>query len=297
MEFKLTDFVELVAGMKLYKYLSPGRIDVLTHCHIRYTQPGAFNDPFEAKPYISKIAEDEEAERTVGKILPEEIEKSYNKLPLEVKRVFSYKTILDLASQYRESFRGEIGGILAPFAPMLRRMLDERFNELLGIFSLTEKPDNLLMWSHYATSHEGFVLGFESTHEYFDQRKTPKDEFRHLRKVEYRLNRPNAPLTTLRGVDVFLVKSQAWEYEQEWRIMRPLVEASEIISADRFPIHLFEYPPSAVVEIILGARIHEADRTEILNIVKHNKHFSHVEVFQALPNDMKFKIEIVKCRV
>lgn len=39
--------------MILYKYLTPDRIDVLQNCMVRYTQPGAFNDPFEVKPYIS----------------------------------------------------------------------------------------------------------------------------------------------------------------------------------------------------------------------------------------------------
>lgn len=30
-----------------------------------------------------------------------------------------------------------------------------------GIYSLTSKSDNLLMWSHYADSHKGFCVGFD----------------------------------------------------------------------------------------------------------------------------------------
>ncbi|WP_186451217.1 hypothetical protein [Sporomusa sp. KB1] len=39
----------------MHKYLAPDRIDVLRNCMVRYTQPEAFNDLFEDKPYIAKI--------------------------------------------------------------------------------------------------------------------------------------------------------------------------------------------------------------------------------------------------
>lgn len=34
----------------------------------------------------------------------------------------------------------------------------DRMNDLIGLLCLTEKPDNLLMWAHYADSHAGFVV-------------------------------------------------------------------------------------------------------------------------------------------
>lgn len=279
--------------MKLYKYLSPNRIGVLTGCRIRYTQPGAFNDPFEAKPHITTIAESDEAERRVDEILLEETQNMYDKLPAEAKSRVPYDVVKDLAIQRRESLRGDFGRMVKDATPLLRRIIDEKFNELIGILTLSEKPDNILMWSHYAASHEGFVLGFDSANEYFDQRMSSSDEFRHLRKVEYRPQRPNAPLTALDGVDVFLVKSKEWEYEQEWRIMRPFTDTVETISAEPFPIHLFEYPPSALVEVILGARMREPHRAALLDAIR-KKHFAHVEILQALPDDKEFKIVLKK---
>ena len=38
--------------MVLYKYLTPARLDVLEGRRIRFTQPAAFNDPFEFRPCI-----------------------------------------------------------------------------------------------------------------------------------------------------------------------------------------------------------------------------------------------------
>mgnify|MGYP005999854177 CR=1 FL=1 len=45
--------------MKLFKYLQPARIDVLKNKSIRFSQPSAFNDPFEFKPVISTVASPE----------------------------------------------------------------------------------------------------------------------------------------------------------------------------------------------------------------------------------------------
>jgi hypothetical protein len=46
--------------MALYKYLIPARLDVLERRRIRFTQPAAFNDPFEFKPYIESAASQEQ---------------------------------------------------------------------------------------------------------------------------------------------------------------------------------------------------------------------------------------------
>lgn len=280
--------------MKLFKYLSSQRIDLLTNCRIRYTQPGAFNDPFEVKPHIENITDDNSAEQKVDEILSEVVRKTYERFPKETRASIPFDVILGIATQYRESRRGQFGSILSQFTPMLRQLMNEKFNELLGILSLTEKPDNLLMWSHYAESHTGFVIGFDSAHKYFDERKSPKDEFRHLRKVEYREARTSAPLTAMDGIDVFLVKSRDWEYEQEWRIMRPLEDAVETIDRELFPICLFEFPPDAMTDVILGSRMLDAHRIVIKQILRDIQEFSHVKIFNAVPDEREFVLKLTK---
>lgn len=280
--------------MKLYKYLGPKRLDVLMNRRIRYTQPGAFNDPFEVKPYLSNITDNDRAECCVDQILPEETKKAYEQLPNEIRTLVSYETVFKLAMQKRESLGGQFGEMLSQFTPMLRQLMEEKFNQLLGILSLTEKPDNLLMWSHYAASHEGFVIGFDSDHEYFEQQKQTSNELSRLRKVEYRELRPNAPLTALDFIDFFLVKSTEWEYEQEWRIMRPLPEATETITADPFPICLFAFPPNSLVEVIFGCRMHPTRKSAIRDVLKSSPKFAHVEILNALPHEREFKLILEK---
>ena len=42
--------------MIFYKYLPPERIDIFQNRLIRFTQPNALNDPFEAKPHFHAFA-------------------------------------------------------------------------------------------------------------------------------------------------------------------------------------------------------------------------------------------------
>jgi hypothetical protein len=42
-------------GMRLYKYVSPERTDVLENGLVRFTQPTSFNDPFETFPYLQSL--------------------------------------------------------------------------------------------------------------------------------------------------------------------------------------------------------------------------------------------------
>ena len=45
--------------MVFYKYVSVERIDILQNRLIRFTQPNAMNDPFEAKPHFYKLGAEE----------------------------------------------------------------------------------------------------------------------------------------------------------------------------------------------------------------------------------------------
>lgn len=59
----------------------------------------------------------------------------------------------------------------------------------IGMLCLTEKEDNLLMWSHYAQNHEGFVIGFDTDHEFFSKTENGTG----LWKVKYSFQRPALP--------------------------------------------------------------------------------------------------------
>jgi hypothetical protein len=90
--------------------------------------------------------------------------------------------------------------------------------------SLSETNDNILLWSHYAASHTGFVLAIE-----FDENDN------HIQKVTYQDVLPdfdNDWYLSLKDEDEensasvsyllkdFAIKSTNWAYEAEWRVSR-----------------------------------------------------------------------------
>ncbi|MCE8001851.1 DUF2971 domain-containing protein [Billgrantia ethanolica] len=277
--------------MILYKYLPPARMDVLENLKIRYSQPGAFNDPFEVKPYISHISDDEQIERGIDQVLDDEVRKLYEKLPSQVRSAFFLEQVVGLVKQRRESLRGQFGGLVNSFTPRLREIMEEKFNELLGILSLSENPTSLLMWSHYSQNHEGFLIGFDVAHSHFNEKRSEKDEFGYVRKVEYRQKRPNAALTAMDAVEVFLVKAAEWAYEHEWRVLRPLPNASQIIEAEGLPVCLFSFPPECVAEITIGARASSKDYNMLLSLVSNLASERSIRIYKAKLSEMEFKVE------
>jgi hypothetical protein len=55
--------------MILFKYTPPSSIDVLQEELIRFTQPLAFNDPFDSHPYVSDRGK---AQETWERLSPDE---------------------------------------------------------------------------------------------------------------------------------------------------------------------------------------------------------------------------------
>jgi hypothetical protein len=52
--------------MSLYKYVPPERLDVLRNLRIRFTQPGAQNDPFEFRPLVRRFRRSEVARQLLS---------------------------------------------------------------------------------------------------------------------------------------------------------------------------------------------------------------------------------------
>lgn len=278
----------------LYKYLSPDRIDVLTSGLIRYSPLGSFNDPFEGLPEITSIATESWARASFLEMLPQEIRVLYNQLPIETQALVPFGSWQQIITEQMKRKEAELFQALHATTPQVSSIITQKINELIGALCLSETPDNLLMWSHYAESHSGFVLAFDSKHTYFHEEKSPEDEFRHLRQVSYREARPSATLAELDGVDVFLVKSNHWSYEREWRIFRALSEASVVLPGEPFPTHLFQYPQNALKAVILGARTSSATVEAITSAIRGSNSLNHVRLKRATLDSSQFILRIGK---
>ncbi len=259
--------------MKLYKYFSKARVAFLQDRLVRFTPPAGFNDPFELSPVVD----------------------SAFKKPKQTRKAatgFS-STIQQLQSTlYRQ------GKVLADNLVNSRALVQSLTSDKFGVLSLSKRRDSLLMWAHYASQHEGFIVEFESTHPWFSRKEFVPGygNVGFLRKVKYSPERPKilAKGTAQFGFskggqpeDIFFAKSRQWAYENEWRIVMLLERATKIIEG---ATHLFEVPSAAISAVILGARIAPSDQEKIVGHLS-NPQLTHVSLIRASLNPRRFILD------
>jgi Protein of unknown function (DUF2971) len=276
--------------MILYKYLQPARIDVLEQRMIRFTQPGDFNDPFEFRPYIQSAAADdfvrESVEANFEEILNTELAKYGALLPPNIEKMMAEIMPQNKAFVF-DYFRRMEPEVLKSLAPSIDAIL----NKNVGIMCLSEVPDSILMWGHYTDDHRGFVLGFDSDHEFFSRRRSQQDEFGFLRRVNYQKERPKVVLSDTSSPVWFNTKSEQWAYEKEWRILRVLSGADCRKNGTSFPICLFEFPEDAVLEIIIGLRSPPPLIQQLESIIRK---FPRATLLQAQENPTEYSLILTR---
>ena len=163
------------------------------------------------------------------------------------------------------------------------------------MLSLTRKRNNLLMWSHYANAHQGFVIGFDTDNPFFKNDKTPRT-ITPLWEVNYSEKRPMVPEFEQCGGDltqlVFLTKSNHWSYEEELRMFaQPKAAAKTVEVGYGPPIYLLEFPKQCVGEVIFGFQMKEQLTERISKIIQ--KHYPNAKLFQACLHETDFDLDIV----
>jgi len=304
--------------MALYKYLNSDRVDVLDNLMIRITQPTALNDPFESLPMIEKIMEESDFYNLLrDKVGATELRETV-KDTLE-KGLSPYKNLIDTKSFQSEEF---LDVIMENFdnltQPYIREALNpenlnknysenfkETFSNTFGVLSLTQNPDNLLMWSHYSESHKGFLIEFEQNADFFDQRINKIDTIRKLKKVDYVNKRPQIDkLFKSEKVEqddyleeimnlFFLTKSDVWSYEKEMRIVLPLENSNKTVGLPNGEkIYLINIPADIIKSVVFGSQIEESVENTISEILTRNE-FKHVNIFRSKLDMTNFKVNII----
>ena len=183
--------------MKLFKYYSDSvnsfkSISVKgLWCHF----PNKMNDPAECLHILDREFTDEEIN-----LFKKYVAKSND---IDIKRIASFENTQ-----------------IVDFFNLQRKKFIEKFT----FVSLSESFDDILMWSHYASSHSGFVVEFD-----FDETFMKKH---HFQKIHYTDNLPKLEITKIAefmygkddDFDYFFEdvskKLKVWENEKEWRVWR-----------------------------------------------------------------------------
>ena len=269
----------------LYKYFHIDRRDVLEKQLIRLTQPGDFNDPFELHPSYDLMSKADIA------ALPEAPGQEGNDGPKvrlltpEVMQAMIAATLPGLQKQFAQR-AGQEGAYLIDNNRLAQATFDSKF----GILCLTENPDSLLMWAHYANNHNGFVIQFDETHEFFAPTAYESQSLQ-LTKVEYSAQRPILSYSSINSLSVYYRKSPEWAYEFEWRIIKPLSGGKTTLAHQAYPRFLFELPPAAVRGVIIGLNVSHPVRLELFELLAQPQ-WKHVTIFQTALNKNEYKLDI-----
>jgi hypothetical protein len=278
--------------MELYKYLdlSVG-LKVLQTGRIRFSPPQTFNDPFELKPNIAGFAPSDELDSNIERP-PEILESEYQRLPLFMKTSQPYERYVELTKKmlWPESDAQTGTQILAPY---LRKALEDRLEEIVGILCLTESHENLTMWAHYGDKHQGMVIGFDTTHPYFQSSVGNAGTPCHLKPVVYHGSRPKLTWSGLASEDIFLAKGEDWECEKEWRMFAQLDKA-EIEQTEAGPIHLFSYPPESVTKVIIGCRAKPEAVDKVKTAMASIPNLSRAVLFKATADSTNYCLNFDK---
>jgi hypothetical protein len=288
--------------MKIYKYVTTERIDILETGLIRFTQPSVFNDPFEMSPYIEAIATDQFIDKKFNKEHEAHVLKAYNKRP------FSFRWKIPFSTYYLGFEKSELVNKIKDTAKgaalnAARESIPSNIDAAVGVLSLTNRADNLLMWAHYADSHKGMVLEFDADHEFFNRRVIDpqstlgldadlRKEYGFLRPIKYDKVRPALTVSEIKDFSQLLVKSDDWAYEEEVRLLMPLPKAAKTISSgDRDNIHLFSIPPSAIARVIFGVKAKQALKNDVNKLIGSKKGCEHIQVDEMVLDIKEFKLE------
>ena len=155
-------------------------------------------------------------------------------------------------------------------------------NKTIGIISFSQQWKNVLMWSHYAKHHSGYCIGLNEA------------KLRNTGKIEYggKVNYPTVKkFPSIHPMmdeyesfyHKFFTKSKDWYYEEEYRIVNFIHPNKDADSSSR----LLKYDADFIDEVILGIKMSESDRKEIIDICKN----LGVKVYQAVEKNFEFEVD------
>lgn len=162
---------------------------------IYFSSPASFNDPFDSK-----------------------VSPSFDGTPEQKRAHIESLARLKFGSDATDDAKKMIEAALAD--PQFHERGYEAFRNTevntLGIYCLSEKKDDILMWSHYADSHRGVCLILQSSAMFPDLTIEP---ITYPEDNAY----PNVNFFTAslqeQSDAVLLTKAKHWDYEHEWRIV------------------------------------------------------------------------------
>jgi len=152
----------------------------------------------------------------------------------------------------------------------------------LGIFSLSKRYDDELLWAHYANSHKGFCIEYD-----LDRLLSKQNPKHHFFDIKYTNEIPNLDISKIITQDnpdklikmMLGFKSQRWEYENELRII-----------TENQGLNTYDY--RAVKAIYFGLKTPEDEIDQVMKTLQGRK----IKYFQMhlKPNSFEFEAKQIE---
>lgn len=235
----------------LYKHFSYGAkdtewefkvLDTLLNCSLLFSKPNTFNDPFDC---LSSIEYD------FSKVTRMEMEQILNK------RITNKDFKLRKHIYIRELKEKD----------EIKNWGDHRRNGF-HLTCFNNSPLNILMWSHYAGNHQGFMIEFKFKKLINDYTNlpVPVNYCNIFPKIIYPYNASstmcmeNSEFGAEAMIKLFSNKAECWSYEDEFR----LVNLKETLPFDKAPVKVEN---ELFANVIFGHNTNEKNYKETLKAV------------------------------
>ena len=248
-----------VVPKKLYKYrvINGYTFDLLENSSIYHSHKDSFNDPFDG---INSF-----------------------KLNFNQEDIVEFVNA-SLSQQNQDKRDGLINFFIknpAKFEEDIRNIAIRKIQNY-GIACFTTKPNDLLMWSHYGDQHKGLCLELEFAEEIelMKNNKIDIENFNmfYIRKVSYT---EKFPIIDIKDIvkDRFSPiyhKEKRWEYENEFRSIRPRVGS-------------YIFDRTCLKSIYFGVRTDVKDIDKVKDIV--NRHYQGVRFYKMVKKADNYELD------
>ena len=293
--------------MLLHRYFGSHAFETLKMAKLKTSRISAFNDPFEFLfvPIVREEIKPEVVKREIHSILnnPNHLCQS---LLQQFQPLFQQLQIQPTKKTWQQLLLENEDGCVAAIVkdwpvikkgfklPTIQRRKEIIDAELRAIcFSdanKVSKEDDILLWSHYATSHQGVRIGFEF----------PGGRFQVV-EIKYQMERVKVNVsfwlddeTILKGInESATVKSKAWKYEAEYRLFTKTghcepIEMQKCGSTTTIE-HFLEFEREWVKTVDFGALYPEAEVQPFVELLK--KEYPHAVCRKAKFHETEYALE------
>ena len=259
----------------LYRYFSRDKYTerIFKHNKLYFRNPNKFNDPFDCKALLT-LERDWNQEEYIKFVMNNAIDSIGRNLDNEEKQLYEESAI----KVFKNSDKNQLSrNINNPIKECLYKSINE-----FRILCLSRNYNDILMWSHYAEGHRGFVLQFD-TKALLENFKQPPQE------VFYP---PNKSFPSIKDfnekncVHMFLItKSSQWEYEEEWRILMH-IEGKDKPEEKGKP---YKFKNGLITGIVRGCEMKDSKKEEISEWIREYQ--PQVKIYDGIKDENFYNIK------